>query len=131
MKLLLDTHVAIWSVYRPSRLSPRAHALLMDETSELWVSAVTIWEIAVKFALGGRTQDPMPFAGHEAIGEFERAGYAMLSITPAHAAAVDGLQPLHKDPFDRFLVAQARAEPMALVTHDARLAAYGGQILAV
>lgn len=113
------------------RLGDRARALIEDHALTPTISAVTIWEIAIKFALGPNRRDPMPFSGTEARTKFEGAGYSILSITAAHAAAVDELPPLHGDPFDRMLVAQARVEGMTLLTRDARLREYGGSVMMV
>lgn len=124
MKLLLDTQVAIWALTDTKRLSARAVALIGDETNDVFVSAVSVWEIAIKFALGKRIGAP-PFSGAVALEAFLAAGYRMLDITPQHAAAVEALPNLHADPFDRMLIAQALREPLRLLTADAALARYG------
>jgi PIN domain nuclease of toxin-antitoxin system len=124
VKLLLDTQVAIWALTDTKRLSARAVALIGDETNDVFVSAVSVWEIAIKFALGKRIGAP-PFSGAVALEAFLAAGYRMLDITPQHAAAVEALPNLHADPFDRMLIAQALREPLRLLTADAALARYG------
>jgi len=125
LRLLLDTHIAIWACFADTRL-PKAGHMLLSEAETVFVSAASIWEIAIKHALrGNRPIGAFPITGHEAIGEFERAGFSMLAVTPGHAAMVGSLPRHHGDPFDRLLVAQARAEPLRLVTADRALEAYG------
>ena len=90
------------------------------------VSAASVWEISIKHALA---RADMPVSGSDALRFFRQAGYQMLSVTAEHAAAVDGLPQIHRDPFDRIIVAQALVEPLRLVTHDATLKAYGDTVL--
>lgn len=131
MRLLVDTHIAIWSAFDDGRL-PKEARLLIAQAETAWVSAASVWEIAIKHALHGRRPDSsFSMSGAEACGEFLRAGSRMLSITPEHAAAVDTLPRHHGDPFDRLLVAQALSEPLRLVTADAALAAYGEIVITV
>lgn len=130
MKLLLDTHVAVWAVLNDPKLGGAARRLI-DDADELIVSTATIWEIAIKHALLGKRRDSMVLSGHAAQDQFEAAGFTLLPITAAHAAAVDDLPPLHGDPFDRLLVAQALTEPLRLLTRDARLADYGALVTVV
>lgn len=122
MRLLLDTHVAIWAVAEPERIPARVMEQITDAENEIFVSAIGVWEIAIKRQLR-RAENP-PFSGHEAIGHFERAGFAILDITPVHAAFVERLPLLHADPFDRLMLAQAVMENMQLVTYDRHLSAY-------
>jgi PIN domain nuclease of toxin-antitoxin system len=129
LKLLLDTHIALWVVAAPERLSSKAIALI--EGGEPFVSAVSILEAAIKFHLRRGTADDMPMSGGQLLTEAEAAGIPLLSISPDHAAAVDALPLHHRDPFDRLLVAQAVSEPMYLLTQDAALAAYGDHVLIV
>ncbi|MDO5057541.1 MAG: type II toxin-antitoxin system VapC family toxin [Lautropia sp.] len=128
MNLLLDTHIALWAISDSPRLSGQARKLILSTENRIWVSAATVWEIAIKHAL---RRGQMPLSGEQALGYFRQAGYALLPIKPEHAAAVDNLSALHHDPFDRILVAQARVEPMRLVTHDATVAAYDVGIILV
>ena len=131
MKLLLDTHIAIWAAFELERLTMPAQALLAAG-DEVWVSAASIWEIAIKSALPrNRTNSAFPMSGGEAMVEFERAGFAILPVTASHAVAVDSLPRHHGDPFDRMLIAQALAEPLRLVTADKALAAYGEIVIVV
>lgn len=85
---------------------------------------MTIWEIAIKFARARGRPDDLPFSGTEALALFREAGLDILPVTAEHAAAVDRLPPLHADPFDRMLIAQAISEPLRLVTSDAALKPY-------
>jgi PIN domain nuclease of toxin-antitoxin system len=128
VRILLDTQIAIWALTDPKRLSRRAKSLIADEENDVFVSAASVWEIAIKFALAKRTGAP-PFSGVVALDAFVAAGYRMLDVTPRHAAELDGLPPLHADPFDRMLVAQALNEPMRLLTADAALAGYGAFVI--
>ncbi|TSE19449.1 PIN domain protein [Tepidimonas alkaliphilus] len=125
MNLLLDTHVALWALTDSPRLSARARELIESPRATIWISAATLWEITIKHALA---RGDMPVSGVEALRYFEAAGYRFLPVSPEHAVAVADLPPLHADPFDRLLVAQARVEPMRLLTHDATLAHYGGTV---
>ena len=127
MRLLLDTHVAIWATNTPERIPDRIRNLIEDSGNEVSVSAVSVCEIAIKHSLG-RTDTP-PLSGYQAIGEFESAGFGLLNVTPAHAAFVERLPLLHGDPFDRFMLAQAILENMQLVTYDDQLSRYDVGIL--
>jgi PIN domain nuclease of toxin-antitoxin system len=121
VRLLLDTHIALWAVTR-SPLLPASAAALILEADEVWVSAASVWEIAIKHALA---RGDMPVSSAVARHAFSEAGFKWLDITAQHAAAVEALPPVHRDPFDRLLVAQAQTEPLILVTADAAWAAYG------
>ncbi len=129
MRLLLDTHIALWAIVDDPRLPEVAAALIRDETNDIIVSAASIWEIAIKHRLARGGPGDMPVSGAEARRYFEQAGYALLSISADHAAAIDGLPPIHGDPFDRMLIAQALHEPLRLLTHDRALAGYGEMVL--
>ena len=125
MRLLLDTHILLWAVLEDERLSPRAAAMIQEAANTLHFSAVTIWEVAIKTSRR-RTDfrlDPLLLRRQLLDND-----YAELSVTGQHAAAVARLPDLHKDPFDRLLVAQASEEGMLLVTADATLASYPGPI---
>lgn len=122
MRLLLDTHVFIWAVTGSAQLKADARALLVA-AERVYVSAASIWEIAIKSRLGKIEGDVGSFV--EAIAA---SGFQELPVTARHAAAVSGLPLHHADPFDRLLLAQAFAEPLRLVTADHALAKYGGAI---
>lgn len=122
MRLLLDTHVAIWALTQPQRIGREVVALISDPANMLYVSSVSVLEIAIKHRLGKKGAPP--FSGREALRHFADAGYIVLDVSAEHAAAVGELPMLHGDPFDRLLAAQAYSEPMRLVTKDRSLAAY-------
>jgi PIN domain nuclease of toxin-antitoxin system len=122
LRLLLDTHLLLWALGAPARIPPAARKLIA--TSDVHVSAASIWEISIKAALGKLTADP-----REVLAALEPAGFLSLPITSEHAAHVAGLPPIHRDPFDRLLIAQAQTEPMRLVTNDSMLAAYGDIVI--
>lgn len=129
MKILLDTHIAIWALVEPERISAAGQALISEEANTILVSSASVWEIAIKFGLGRKGAPP--FSGRDAVRYFNQAGYRLLPITDAHAAAIEDLPPTHGDPFDRMLLSQARCESAYLLTHDQRLAAFGDIVIAV
>jgi PIN domain nuclease of toxin-antitoxin system len=118
VRVLLDTHVLLWALAAPAKLPAAARKLI--ETAEVFVSAASIWEISIKSALGKVEADP-----HEVLAAVTPAGFSLLPIIGEHAAKVRELPLLHKDPFDRMLVAQALVEPMILLSNDEALRAYG------
>lgn len=129
MNLLLDTHVALWAVADSPRLPVAIRDLLTRVENRLWVSAVSVWEIAIKNTLARQGVGAMPITALEALGHFRAAGYEMLTVSADHAAAMERLPPLHSDPFDRLLVAQAVEEPLRLITHDKTVATYDSSII--
>jgi PIN domain nuclease of toxin-antitoxin system len=131
VRLLLDTHIALWAILDDERLPRTARELIEDLGNDVLVSAASVWEIAIKHALARGHASDMPISGPAALAYFRSAGYELLAISADHAAAISALPPLHADPFDRMLVAQAQTEPLRLVTHDARLAQYGGPVMLV
>ena len=116
MRLLLDTNVLLHALGNPETLSDAARAALSDEATEVFVSAASFWEVAIKRALGKLDAPPT------LIAPAEEAGFALLPITAAHAERAGALPPVHRDPFDRMLVAQALEEGCVLVTMDEALA---------
>ncbi len=131
MRLLLDTHIALWAIADDPKLSAEARDLIDNPENQIVVSAASIWEIAIKHALARGGPNDMPISGAQALGYFKDAGFELLDISPVHAASVGTLPPIHADPFDRILVAQALTTPLRLVTHDPRVAAYGDTVIAV
>jgi PIN domain nuclease of toxin-antitoxin system len=125
MRLLLDTQILIWTLIEDDRLSNRARALLTDRDVELYVSAVSIWEIAIKFARRTGGANDMPISPREAASRVSAAQAEWLPVTPEHALTLERLPPRHRDPFDRMLVAQALTEPLRLITTDRVVAGYG------
>lgn len=127
MRLLLDTHVAIWALTEPRRIPQPIFDVMGDMSNSVWVSAVSVWEIAIKHRL--KRADSPPFSGQEAIRHFENSGYALLDVAARHAAFVERLPPLHGDPFDRLMLAQAVLENMQFVTYDRYLSRYDVALL--
>ena len=119
-QLLLDTHVALWALSSPSVLSPRVRLLIEDPHNTVLVSAVSVWEVAIKQATG-KLIAPTGFAN-----ECKGAGFDPLDITFDHATAAGALPMHHADPFDRMLIAQAIAEHLELVSKDQVFAEYEG-----
>ena len=128
MRILIDTHIALWAISDDIRLPAKARKMLLDLQNDIVVSAATVWEISIKYALG---RGNMPVSGNDALGYFKESGYRLLSVTPEHAAFVEQLLPHHTDPFDRILVAQALCEPLRLLTHDAAIARYSDTVILV
>lgn len=128
MNLLLDTHVALWAITDSPKLPSHARTLIQAPTSIVWVSVASVWEIAIKHALG---RGDMPVSSQEAIDYFRESGYRFLAIEAEHAAAVEALPAHHQDPFDRLLVAQALVEPMRLMTHDPLVSRYNDTIIKI
>lgn len=131
MRLLLDTHIAIWAIADHPALSAKARSLIDHTDNEIVVSAATIWEIGIKHGLRRGGPNDMPISSQQSTGFFRDAGFGLLDISPAHAAAVETLPPLHADPFDRLIVAQAMTVPLRLLTHDKVVAAYSDSIILV
>jgi len=125
VKLLLDTQLLLWAAGQPERLSAAARKLLDDPDNELLFSAASLWEITIKKGLGREDFRVEPRLLRRGLLD---NGYVELPITSRHAVNVDGLPPLHKDPFDRLLLAQALDEGVTLVTTDAQLAQYPGPV---
>ena len=125
MKLLLDTHLLLWAAGDPGRLSTDARTLLEAPENELIFSAASLWEIAIKCALG--RQDFQVNARILRRGLLDN-GYGELPISTEHAVAIDALPPIHKDPFDRLLIAQATVEGLTLLTSDLVVAQYPGPV---
>jgi len=125
MKLLLDTHILLWAAGSPERLSEEAYTLLSDQQNELFFSAASIWEIVIKSGLG---RDDFQVDVRVLRRGLVDNGYHELPITSQHTIGVDNLPLIHKDPFDRILVAQANVEGITLLTADALVAQYSGPI---
>jgi PIN domain nuclease of toxin-antitoxin system len=115
MRVLTDTHILLWALLQPARLDAAYRDVLESPEHQVFFSAVNIWEIAIKRALDRPDFDVEPDAVHRAALE---TGFRELPIAAAHAAAVRHLPAHHRDPFDRLLIAQARTEPLLLMTDD-------------
>ena len=125
MTLLLDTQLLLWAANDPERLTARTRALLLDDDNELCFSAASVWEIAIKNAIG---RDDFRVDTRLLRRSLLENGYSEVPITGEHAVHVLSLPQLHKDPFDRMLIAQAAVEGMTLLTSDADVARYPGPI---
>ena len=125
MRLLLDTHLLLWAAGEPERLPDAARALIEDAQNEPMFSAASLWEVAIKSGLG--RADFRVEARLLRRGLLEN-GYDEMAVTGEHAVATADLPPIHKDPFDRILVAQAAAEGILLLTADPIVARYPGPI---
>jgi PIN domain nuclease of toxin-antitoxin system len=124
LKVLLDTHLVLWAMLgHASRISKKGLAALGSEQFEPVVSAVTIWEAAIKRGLG-KLEVPMDF-----LWQIEAAGVELLPVMPRHADLVASLPPHHSDPFDRLLVAQAISEGLPLVSDDKSLHSYDVEVI--
>lgn len=121
MKLLLDTHILLWAASEPERLSNKAKTLIENTENQLYFSAASLWEISIKNKLG-RADFKVDLA------VFRRNlldnGFEEVAITSAHAVGVDALPNIHKDPFDRMLIAQTAVEGITLMTADSVVAEY-------
>jgi PIN domain nuclease of toxin-antitoxin system len=120
VRYLLDTHVALWATYQSRKLSARARTLLSAEDVEVHVSAASFWEIAVKNTMQPGELPPV----RQTIVDFAKAGFRELPVTSRAMAVLERLPILHKDPFDRLLVSQARTEGLMLLTADEKVGAY-------
>jgi len=125
VKLLLDTQLLLWAAAQPQRLSTRAKREISNPDNELLFSAASLWEIAIKTSLGRDDFRVEPRVFRRALLD---NGYIELPITSEHAVSVDTLPHLHKDPFDRLLLAQALVEGITLLTADSQLARYRGPV---
>jgi PIN domain nuclease of toxin-antitoxin system len=128
MNLLLDTHILLWAAYEPARLSDAARRMLTDPNNNLYFSVASLWEVAIKSALG--RPDFAVDVAKLRLGLVAN-DYNELPVESAHVLRLPTLPPLHADPFDRILLAQAMAEGHVLLTADAKVLAYGGPVRAV
>lgn len=121
MRVLLDTHMLIWMFADDSMLSASARDLILDYGNQLYCSAASVWEVQLKHEKRPKgTIDAQRFAEY-----CEKSQVAMLPVTSDHVAAIDSLPKVHKDPFDRLLIAQAAVEGMRFMTHDRVIGEYG------
>lgn len=125
MKLLVDTHLVLWAAGTPERLSTSARSLIENAGNEPLFSIASLWEIVIKSGLGRPDFQVEPHLLRRGLID---NGWEELPITSVHALAVAHLPPLHKDPFDRMLLAQAECEGVTLLTGDAVVAQYPGPV---
>lgn len=128
MKLLLDTHLLLWAAGVPNRLSAATRKLIQDPANELLFSAASIWEVTIKRGLGRTDFQADPRLLRRGLLD---NGYGEVPILSEHVVAIDSLPPIHKDPFDRLLVAQATVEGITLLTADSVVMKYPGPVRGV
>jgi PIN domain nuclease of toxin-antitoxin system len=128
MKLLLDTHLLLWAAGHADRLSAEARESIGDPVNELLFSAASLWEVVIKRRLG---RDDFKVDARVLRRGLLDNGYNELPVVSEHVVAIDSLPPIHKDPFDRVLIAQATVEGITLLTTDSLVAKYPGPIRAV
>jgi len=121
MKYLLDTHTAMWALNNPEKLSPTAKSIIADTSLHLYVSIISAWEIAIKISI-----NKLSFAGGSAafLHKLQQFGVEVLPLTSEYISLVETLPPLHRDPFDRLLIATATTEQLTLLTADENIQKY-------
>lgn len=127
MKILIDTHIAIWAVLNDPKLPERAKNMLLDEANEIFYSTASVWEITIKHMLH---PDRIRINGDLLAKGCEDNGYMVLPVFNKHVSALETLKrlenaPPHNDPFDRIMIAQAKAENLMFLTHDSLIPYYG------
>ena len=126
MRILLNTHILLWWLRDDKKLTNETKLYISESDNDVYVSAVSTWEIAIKKSIGRLTIDLVEF--ENAMG---KSGLSLLPITMPHTLAVTSLPMHHSDPFDRLLVAQSIVEPLRLLTHDETVGLYGDHIIVV
>jgi PIN domain nuclease of toxin-antitoxin system len=122
MRLLLDTHTFLWWIADDARLSKQVRSLLADETHDVYLSVISVWEIAIKEKVG-KLNVPRDFSGF-ITSQLELNSFNVLSVQLQHVIKVHDLPDIHRDPFDRLLIAQALVESTTLLTDDAAIKRY-------
>ena len=122
MKLLIDTHAALWLFKEHENLSPRARDFLRDEENELYISIVSAWEIAIKHSLGKLTE--FPGGVKLFFSAINENPIKIIQILPEHVEKVEELQYIHSDPFDRLIISTALCEDMTILTADENIRKY-------
>jgi PIN domain nuclease of toxin-antitoxin system len=125
LNLLVDTHLLLWAAVEPHKLSRTARRTLEDAGAQLWFSAATLWEVAIKYGLG---RDDFRVSPRQLRRGLIDHGWRELAVSSGHAVAIEDLPPIHKDPFDRMLLAQAHVEGLTLITSDEIVARYPGRV---
>jgi PIN domain nuclease of toxin-antitoxin system len=131
VRLLLDTHIALWAVADPRRLDPLVQGWIADPDNDVAVSVATLWEIAIKRSVSRQRPGALQVSPAAAMVAFAEADFELLAIAIDHVEAVERLPFHHRDPFDRLLIATALADRCRLLTADTALAAYGDCVLVV
>jgi PIN domain nuclease of toxin-antitoxin system len=125
LNFLVDTHLVLWAAGEPQKLSKKARRIIEDSSSHLWFSAASLWEVAIKHGLGREDFRVEPRRLRRGLID---NGWRELAVSSEHAVATLNLPPIHKDPFDRMLLAQAHVEGLTLLTSDEIVAQYSEQI---
>ena len=123
MNALLDTHVFLWAITADERLTEAQRRIFSDGSNGLWLSVASVWEILIKVGLK-KLPLPVPATAY-VLTQLEKNRIRLLPVRPAHLSELEMLPPLHRDPFDRMLVAQARAEALTILSRDEAIRAYG------
>ena len=126
MRYLLDTHILIWALASDEKLTPDVNILINDPDSEIYYSVASVWEVEIK---NRKQPERMPISGGRLIDYCDRSAMVSLPVTNRHVLTLGTLQrresaPMHNDPFDRMILAQAKTEGMVLITHDSMFEAY-------
>lgn len=126
MKVLLDTHIALWALTDDEKLSSQARKIIESEFNEIFYSTASVWEVSIKHSLH---PEHMPLSGRQFSEYCQESGYEMLSIRDDHVYALESIKrmenaPKHKDPFDRIMIAQAKSDDMTFLTHDSLIPDY-------
>lgn len=126
MKILLDTHIILWALTDDKKLSEKANAIILAKENKLFYSTAVVWEVTIKHILH---PGHMQLSGRQVSDYCQKAGYQMLPIRDEHVYMLENIHraedaPKHKDPFDRIMLAQAKAEDMSFVTHDSLMPYY-------
>lgn len=127
MKILIDTHVFLWAITEDERLSDEHRAIYLDSSSQLYLSVASVWEMLIKSGIG-KLPLPRP-ASNFILRQMEKNQIDMLTIRAAHLIQLESLPPIHRDPFDRMMVAQAMAEGMPIISADVAFRRYPVRIL--
>ena len=127
MRILVDTHVFLWAITDDPRLSSVHKALYLDSSNDLYLSVTSMWEMLIKSGLG-KLPLPTPAAGY-IVKQMEKNRLLALPIRFSHLTALESLPPLHRDPFDRMLAAQARAENIPIMSVDSEFRKYDVEVL--
>ena len=121
MEYLLDTHIALWLLTDNQQLSPKARQAISSPNHRIYASVASLWEVAIKHK---KYPDDMPLGSGTMARLLQQSNVLLLPIKLAHIVATETLPDIHKDPFDRLLIAQAVSEPMRFLTHDEKLVPY-------
>ena len=131
MRLLLDTHVAVWAIAKPAAVPERWRSEIEEPSNRVAVSIAALWEIAIKNSLEGRRASHFDVTLDQALSAFEEVGFDVLPVGPSALREVGRLPHLHRDSFDRLFIATAIADDWRLLTHDRQLADYGPSVILI